>query len=151
MTKYKDDNMLEAQVKNLFSEPQRILIVKEKHGDRYFVINSRADLHRAALKIVKERYDHGYWYHAPKRKEDIAKPAYSKKEIEQLKGAAKEAALAELRRYERELKYHKIAEEQYALALAAVKENDGEAAYELLDWRRDCEYEGFELERPEEF
>lgn len=36
------------------------LIVKEKHGDRYFLINSKEDIEKNSLKILKERIE--YWY-----------------------------------------------------------------------------------------
>jgi len=39
----------------------RILVVNEKHGDRYFDASTDAALHAAALKLVEERLEQG-WY-----------------------------------------------------------------------------------------
>lgn len=39
-----------------------IMIFKEKHAERYFVVNSKEDQHKVALKILRERYNEGYWY-----------------------------------------------------------------------------------------
>lgn len=36
------------------------LIFKEKHGDRHFLVNSKEDVEKISLKILKERIE--YWY-----------------------------------------------------------------------------------------
>ena len=40
----------------------RILVLNEKNGNRYFYVPTDEDLERAALKIVLERNEDGYWY-----------------------------------------------------------------------------------------
>lgn len=39
-----------------------LLIFKEKHEDRYFLINDPADLHNACMKVLKERLKEDYYY-----------------------------------------------------------------------------------------
>lgn len=40
----------------------KVMIFKEKHYDRYFVINDEVDKAKVALKILRERDAEGYWY-----------------------------------------------------------------------------------------
>lgn len=44
------------------SEYPKVLVLNEKHGDRYFHIESKKHLLDTALKILVERDNEGYWY-----------------------------------------------------------------------------------------
>jgi len=39
-----------------------LMIFKEKHADRYFAVKDDNDRNKVALKILKERYNEGYYY-----------------------------------------------------------------------------------------
>ena len=39
-----------------------IIVFKEKHDNRYFVVNGIEDKKKVALKILRERESYGYWY-----------------------------------------------------------------------------------------
>lgn len=39
-----------------------VMVFKEKHYDRYFVVDGIEDQNKVALKILRERYEMGYWY-----------------------------------------------------------------------------------------
>lgn len=51
----------------------KILIFKEKHANRYFLINSRGDRAKACHKILLEREAEGYWYPSLKSVEEDLK------------------------------------------------------------------------------
>jgi hypothetical protein len=90
----------------------KILVLHEKHGDRYFLFGKTqeteaAELQAIALKVFTEREEEG-WYEV----EDIPK--------------------LEKRYYE------------------AAKKGDAKAALTLMQMRSDWEYEGFDIESPED-
>lgn len=126
-----------------------ILRFKEKYGDRLFIINGEEDLTRAALKVIKDRFEDGYWYDEP---EEPTKPDYSLEEAATLKGAAKEAALREIDRFQRSKLAYEEALEMWKILKSAVDNNDGRIAYYFLHYRSDmrCEYETLELLLPED-
>jgi len=93
--------MVRKRVQNRVEE-QKILIIREKHGDYYFIVNDEKDLHNACVGILIQRYEEG-WYGTG---DDI--PLENKTgindvaQIEALpEGSVKEEALKEYQYYER--------------------------------------------------
>ena len=56
---------------NYFVHGPSVLVLREKHGNRYFDAGSDSELNRAALAILRERDTDGYWYLEPKRDEYV--------------------------------------------------------------------------------
>lgn len=127
----------------------KILVAKEKHATRYLRASTDAELHRSALTLLDERYREGYWYYRPEALK-LKTPAMTLEAAEALPAgdvktlALKEHRLAKSHRqqYEREVA-------DYAAIEAAVKAQDGKAAWAILRSRRDNEYEDVCLEELE--
>lgn len=41
---------------------RRVLVLNEKHGNRYFYIGDETTLYDVAFRIVKQRLEEGHWY-----------------------------------------------------------------------------------------
>lgn len=62
----------------------QILIFKEKHGKRYFDASTEELKLKAFHKIIKERFNDGYWYHKPESLEKYISSHLSKEKRELL-------------------------------------------------------------------
>lgn len=122
----------------------RLLVLKDKHENEYFLITDIDALWRASLQIVEARLIQLYFYE-PKREKLIEEvpddvidklPEAMKKKAISDKGSNKFAE----KRYQREL-------EQWQNIQKALADKNGALAYKILDDRKDHEYEGFAFER----
>ena len=125
-----------------------ILIAEEKDDTRYFVLNSKEDLFKVCLKLLKERATLGYWYNQDEPTSPPGIPPYTKEEMEGLKGKAKEGAMEEWLTYNSYLREYEIQKQLATDIKKALKEKNGELAFRVLD-ARGYEYEQIKLERPE--
>lgn len=81
----------------------RILVAKEKHGDFYYAAGDDDSLAVSALKILRERWDAGYWYEEPEEQPAIM----TADEIAALPNdTLKGAALRSNATVERDRRYH---------------------------------------------
>jgi len=119
-------------------DKNRILIFKEKHGDRYFYVPTPDDLHKAAIKVFKERVKEGYWYYF-----DVKEPL--KPDISREDGLKFKAF------YERDLKYYNEILKEKKLYENALNDTTGEIVWKFLRQRQDNEYEGFCIAWGEDF
>lgn len=128
----------------------RIIVLKEKHGTRYFLADTEKKLAEAALSILKERMTGDYrmicspgkasdWYRAEDILTDAAIAALPTESVRSQARREKDQALGSKRAYEAE-------GEQYHQARRALRAKDGDAALEVLQDRSACEYEGFRFE-----
>ena len=135
------------------NEP-RILILNEKHGDSYFIVNSEKELHEICVQILKQRLIHGFYtvYMAINRS-----GFNSLEEIEKLPdGDVKQFAKEMWERYCNNLKLQKedeyfVNEVQEAIIYCFNPYDKfwmRNQAYELLVQRENHEYEGIKLEYP---
>ena len=131
------------------TKKQRIIVFDEKHGDRYFDASTAAKLQAVALKILTERLKSGYWYFKPEPfKEDPEKEIEKlTKDSEQITDSfLRNAAEERIGRLHKGLDAYKRDTRMWEEIQKAVKEKDGNLAYQLLNSRRNYEYEGFDLE-----
>ena len=135
------------------NEP-KILILNEKYGDSYFIINSEKELHEICVQILKQRLIHGVYavYMAINRS-----GFNSLEEIEKLPdGDVKESAKEMWVRYSKNLKLQKedeyfVNEVNEALCYCFNPSDKfwmRNQAYELLLQREKHEYEEIKLEYP---
>jgi len=127
----------------------RILVFDEKHGRRFFLADTEEKLHAAALKIVKERKEEG-WYYDP-AEEERDKPESMTMTDEQVEAlpvpsGVKRNIRVERENYRQAVKRWERDKANYALIVKAVNENDGKTAFEILKIRDDYEYEGWSFE-----
>ena len=43
----------------------QLMVVTEKHGDRYYIVEDDLALYRTALTLLTGRFESGYWYPKP--------------------------------------------------------------------------------------
>ena len=127
-------------------ERGRILILKEKHGTRYFDVADDEKLHVVALKIVAERSKGEYAYITDpgplSRYPGCESPfTMTDEEITALPLALREDARQKRRNYARHKREWETERDQYTRARAAVTSKDGEDAYRILQERASYEYE----------
>lgn len=120
-----------------------IVVFKEKHGDRHFIVKNQTELNKVALKIVLEREEEG-WYDF-----DYEKPVEPKMTVED---AAKLGMAGVKDAVEREWSSYKYSKKQYeegiqlkAALEKVVKEKDGATAFRFLNEMKGGEYEAFEV------
>lgn len=128
-------------------ERPSVLILHEKHGNRYLLANSDQELHRAALAVLKARMEAGYFYREPEPPED---PGLTKEQVEALPASIRETAKKKLAQYLGDLRYYRDEKKLFEETQRALKEGDGRAAWEILRDRSDHEYERVELVRFED-
>lgn len=134
------------------TEPS-IVVFHEKHGDRYFLVNNQEDLEALAVHMVLERAGMGYWYYFESEKP--TEPKVSKAEGLKLGGRLTEASVLEWIDYERNLREYNY-EQKDSETLDKIKggwksPEIRKLALRFLENRRDSEYEGFDVESPEEY
>lgn len=105
-----------------------ILIFHEKHGDYYYICNTKEDFCKAAMHKLKARLALGYWYHDD--------------ELDEEQIAIKEAAAYCGTIWEEPELYQ---DKTWAEKIVAT--NDIEQAYVFMHHRSDHEYEGMTIER----
>ena len=124
-----------------------LLILKEKHGNRYFYVPTFEHLCKAALKVVLERNEQGYWYDFSEELDEDEKPEISKEDLEKMKdGPIKMVGLKEWEHYESKLDHKPKLIKGKKLLDKVIEDNDLLSALQFLEDRRDYEYEGFEIE-----
>lgn len=126
-----------------------IIIFEEKHGKQYFYVTNNEDFKKVALKVLKERLDSGYYYYEP---EPPPPPDVTQEIVETLgKGPVRDLAVATLKRHERDLKYYEDDVSVWKLIQKAIADSDGTLALKALRSRNSHEYEGMNIERPQEY
>lgn len=136
-------------------DPKRLsqgvaLVFHEKHDDRRFNVKCQDDVFKVCLKIVKERFEDG-WYSG----EASAVPTYPVDAVEKIiadlkvKGAQSheyDYLTKQVQSWRYSVK--NVVEENKFLEQVkeAIKEKSGKLAYLILESRQDGEYEGFELD-----
>ena len=142
----KNRTLTRKHLENRYGNTQwpRLLILKDKHENDYYLINDIDALLRAAVKIVEMRIEQRYFYEPQREKllEEVPDDV-----IDKLPEAMKKNALSDKSsnkyaetRYQRELA-------QWQMIQKVIAEKDGMAAFQVLDDRKDHEYEGWSLDR----
>lgn len=125
----------------------RIVMFDEKHSQRHFIYNNRAEFYAIMLFVLIERFESGDWYFEGDMPEEME---MSLDEIEKIKDqATKDFALEKYHNYQRELKDYQKENQQYLNIEKAVQEKNGQIAYNIMASRRNYEYENFETIEPE--
>jgi hypothetical protein len=122
----------------------RLLILKEKHGDKYYHVPTPETLATVSLATLKQRKEEG-WY--PVNQSQPTKPELAKEQIDALpEGSIKQAAIQQHKDYLLAVQYHSEEQETAAAIEKAITTSNGKLACRILMERAGCEYEGFRLE-----
>ena len=122
-----------------------ILVVKEKHGTRYFDARNAPSFAMACLKLLKERRDKGYYdVEEPRVKE----PAISEEQVKALDESSGIKLAAEREWYWYKNSWADYEEDRAMLVEVnkAIETEDGLLAYCVLRHRDNHEYEEVKLE-----
>ncbi len=156
-----------------------ILVVNEKHGDRYFIIDERSTYARVAAKLITERANEGWFssveelevekarslkrklkdidesFLALTEEELAALPTALQESARKAHEAKRQALIKNERAYADELEFARGVETLLASADPGAEQfttSRGRTDYlaiVLLNLRQDHEYEGFTTERAE--
>ena len=133
-----------------FDEGRRyVLVAREKHGTRYFDASTREALLKSALALLTERFKSKWYYYKPEE----PKAPYDLPSEDAVKampeGQIKKLAAKMLADYRAELRNYEDDSDTYKAIVAAVKEKDGEKAWDCLRAREGGEYEHVKVEELE--
>jgi len=123
-----------------------LLVLDEKHGDRYFLIPDRKTLEKVALFVVTERFKQGYWYNDP-RKYKPEPLVMTEAALDSLPEAIREDARKKITDRKKALREWQREMDRYEEIETAVSEHDGGRALAVLIDRQDHEYEGWRIEK----
>lgn len=124
---------------------KQIIVAREKYCTRYFDASTLEILAESAFKLLKERWDSGYWYYSydpPEEKDILSEEQIAALPTENLRNSESQKR----KEYLREYKYWERDEEERLAIKDCVENSQKEKAWKLLQIRSRNEYEGVELE-----
>jgi hypothetical protein len=132
----------------LDSRTYPVLISKnEKHETVYYLATTREQLVRVFVAMLKRNYDSNYYYSPDKpRLVDAMFP----EQAAALPPEYRKLEEAKIARNKRESEIYAEDLEKWATIKKALKDEDGELAFQILHDRKDAEYEGWDFERLED-
>ena len=130
--------------KPIVPEP-KLLILREKHGNRNFLVKDDEDLFRISLSIVRGRQKQGWWYGTTPGAKPSG-PGFTDKDVEKLPPALRADATKKLRYHRSEIASWERSAQMFMDITKALDSKDGRLAWQVLQDRRDHEYEGFSLD-----
>lgn len=148
-------NLLTAGKENLFNAfkervkdeeivTNKILICDDKYGRDIYSVPTVTDLYKVALHILEYRFENNYF-----QKSTLPKPLdYTKEDIEKMPESFRKDATEKLKSNERYIQSIKEVNSEYDDAENALKNKDGQTAWEIIRSRNDNEYEKIELIEP---
>ena len=124
---------------------KQIIIAHEKHGTRYFDASTPEVLAESAFKLLKERWEDGYWYYSDDPPED--KDVLSEEQIAALPTETLRNFESQKRKqYLRKVNNWQKNQKEYLSIKNCVENNLKDQAWKLLRIRSGYEYETVELE-----
>ncbi len=142
--------------------PGMIMVAREKHSTRYFKAGTLRDFCAAALLLLDERWGpYGYWGTADESIESYEKyiarhtpPELTVEELVEKTGASPDSGIVtDLKRkwkdHQRRVQQETGELDVYRRIKKAIEERDGLAAAQVLNDRRDHEYESWDFEKTE--
>lgn len=131
------------------TESQAMIVkFEEKHGDLYYVYNSREEFYKIFLEVLISRYDQG-WYNytmnKPKQEVTMTLEEISALTDEKLKAFQYQR----FEKYERDMREYNEFVQLQKETEQAYKNKDAKLAYFVLLDRKGGEYEGFEIIEPQ--
>jgi hypothetical protein len=126
---------------------KKILIAKEKYGDRYFDVSSIEQLYKVALYLVKQRFEQGYWY---KPADPVEPLDFNEDDLQKIPESLRARAKQTLESHKEAMKKCNQYMNEYQEIQEAIKNSDGRQALHILNCRKGYEYEEVKIEDCEE-
>lgn len=124
-----------------------LMVLHEKHGDRYIHLKGEVDLYKAALAVLKERYRQDWYFNPHEETFERGAPDYTMLDVAKMPKSLQPEATVRLRRYAAWKKRHDQDVQMFADIQKAVRDKDGKLAWRVLTDCDDGEYERVSLER----
>ena len=107
-----------------------VMVLREKHGDRYFVVDNDEELHQTALAVVRQRLKEG-WYYEPDepKKSDLD---YTKEDVAKLPVSLQKEASRKLECEDILMEYYRDEKKRWDLVNQACSQADGKTAWVIL-------------------
>ena len=123
----------------------KILVFKEKHGDRYLKASTPEEIQESCLKVLRERFEdeNDMWGYAPDG--NLGDPPMLDDIIDSLPEPYKQLEKDKKKVYQRRYDEYRKDLHWYGRVKAEL-ENPAGDAYKLLRWRADYQHEGFWIE-----
>lgn len=128
------------------SAPTEVVIFKEKHGHRHYLITAVDTWERICMAVFRSRDGEGYWYPNDPAERWPDGPPTRPEPMEVASATGAEAFAKAMRDWEREFKQYKSETEFYALMVRA-RNGDLAAAAEIIERRKGHQYEGYDRTR----
>jgi hypothetical protein len=128
----------------VYVKQRSVFVLKEKHAERYYVVDSDEDLFRIALNVVRGRLKSGYWYHEPGL--PPPPPDYSEEDVLKMPKSLQAGARKKVQDYKQASREWDEENRGWLLVQEVCSVADGRKAMEFLESRSDHAYEGFSLE-----
>jgi hypothetical protein len=120
-----------------------ILILHEKHGDRFYAVPTLDALYAAAVATIIERNEEG-WFYEPDQPDIMP---FMKEQIDALPAGETKDSLTKL--YEdkqRQLTQYAQDLKDWYVIQQAIKEEDGRTAWQVMRQHKSYEYEDWNIE-----
>jgi len=129
----------------------QLIVFNEKHGDNYFLVESKEAEEKMYLDVLTNRNKYGFYSwmkdYKPYRHPNDPVPTYTKEDILSMPDsmeAEKKRLMNEYLRYEKSEKEATKIRQNWIQIQEAIEKKDGKLAYELISDFSDGEYEGYE-------
>ncbi len=122
----------------------KILVFREKHGDRYFRASTPEEIQESCLKVLRERFEEEEaWCYPPNEVRSVEPMsdeiiATLPEEYRKIENERKRVYEKDCKRFEQEKKWYEAVKLEVNIPVGL--------AYKLLRWRCGYQYEGFNFE-----
>lgn len=123
-------------------EVPSVLVLREKHGNGYFLVQTDEELLQVAKMVVAGR-KRQRWYGEPRAAVELD---FTAEDIEKMPKSLQKVAREKLAEVRERQEWTEEEAEVWELVEASEKDESGVLAYEVLWRRREYEYEGFKIE-----
>lgn len=120
-----------------------LVVQKQKHVTNYYLAHDRDELMRVFVAMLRNNQKAQYYYKPDK---PVLKDALTAEQIAALPERLQESERRRLDDNRRAMAEYEHDLENWNNIQKAIKDSDGEAAYQVLHDRRDAEYEGWDFE-----
>ena len=124
-------------------EGRTVVVLREKHGNRYFVVDNDEELYALSLSIVRGRLASGYFYHEPG--DPPVPPDYTEEDVLKMPRSLQAEARKKVQDYKVKSRYWDDERDSWHDINEACASANGRLAWEILR-DRDGEYEQVSLE-----
>lgn len=131
--------------------PTQILVFEEKHGERYFIVNTLKDFKAVCKHVFEERLDQKWYANFDNGGVDKpVPPDFDESVIPSLPPSMQEEARKKWNRYKNEVNSYNVQNRTLVL-FEKAKTGDPDACAAFVHYMRSAQYEGYKMVEPDEY